>query len=49
MDKDTKILSLIPVVLVSSILAVFMAAYVINLQQFENILPFGRQQIKLSL
>jgi hypothetical protein len=47
MDKDTKILSLITVVLVSSILAVFMAAYVINLQQFENILPFGRQQIQV--
>lgn len=44
MNKDTKILTLVTVILVSSILAVFMAAYVINLQQFQNILPFGRQQ-----
>jgi uncharacterized membrane protein (UPF0182 family) len=43
MNKDTKILTLITVVLVSSILAVFMSAYVINLQQFQNFLPFSRQ------
>ena len=44
MNKDTKILTLITVILVSSILAVFMSAYIINLQQFQNFLGFGRQQ-----
>ncbi len=43
MNKDTKILILITVVLVSSILAVFMSAYILNMQRFQSFLPLSRQ------
>ena len=43
MNKDMKILILTTVVLVSAILAIFMCAYIMNMQLFENPFPLSRQ------
>jgi hypothetical protein len=43
MNKDTKILIIITVILVSSISAIFTSAFIINQQHFQNFIPLSRQ------